>query len=106
MERINSYQDLLEELASIERQLEDKTLPHSDQELLTQAWDYINDQIDNFETETPPSMDEVRPPSPEWLITEEEQERINAMEDLRSCDHCVGCSYCFEGAGYDGADEF
>jgi hypothetical protein len=37
---------LLEQLADIERQMDDSTLSHSDQQLLDQAWDDINDQIE------------------------------------------------------------
>ena len=37
---------LLEQLADIERQMDDSTLSHSDQQLLDHAWDDINDQIE------------------------------------------------------------
>ena len=41
--------ELLEELVDIERQLQDKTLSHSDQELLEQAWETYDDEIATLE---------------------------------------------------------
>lgn len=157
-EQRNLYQDLLEQLADIERQQQDKTMSHSDQQLLDQAWEDITNQIDDLEeifdmqnkadeadwrdaltffeeedetdwtpqpsvsaparlkvktvTFAPPpprgaGADEPRPKSPEVLMpSEEELAELNAWEDNRAgCDHCAGCTYCFEGAGYDGTDE-
>lgn len=43
------YRALLSELADIERQQEDRTLPHSDQQLLDQAWEDVTNQIDELE---------------------------------------------------------
>lgn len=40
---------LYAELADIERQQQDKTLPHSDQQLLDQAWEETTNQIDDLE---------------------------------------------------------
>jgi hypothetical protein len=45
MDMHNQLDELLEELADVEKQQEDKTLSHSDQQLLDQAWEDLNDQI-------------------------------------------------------------
>lgn len=149
MDQHKTYQHLLEKLADIERQQEDKTMSHSDQQLLDQAWEDTTNQLDAleelFETEEetrwqdaeqffededwvppppepkvpkrngktvtfappPPSADEPWPRGPEvFMLSEEELDLMNAYEDNRvGCEHCAGCTYCFEGAGYDGADE-
>ena len=79
------YFELLMELADIERQQEDLKLSHSDQQLLDQAWEEINNEL-------------------EEII--EEQEKDNAIEDNRECSRCSGCAYCEgDGGGYDGSDE-
>lgn len=115
------YQDLLKQLADIERQQEDKTLPHSDQQLLDQAWDDITSQINDveellqagmdaashwvdaaafFEDEEEFNPNEPRPKSPERLLPEDDE-----VEDDRGCDHCAGCAYCMDDDGYDVAGE-
>lgn len=40
---------LIEQIAEIERQLSDGTLPHSDQQLLDQMWDELNEQLEAME---------------------------------------------------------
>lgn len=65
----NRLSDLLLENAEIEKQMEDKTLPHSDQQLLDQAWEAIQDQILVL-------TDMID-------ISEEELDRFNSMEDTR-----------------------
>jgi hypothetical protein len=40
---------LIEQIAEIERQLSDDTLPHSDQQLLGQMWDELNEQLEAME---------------------------------------------------------
>lgn len=57
------YQDLLSQLAEIERQQQDKTLPHSDQHLLDQAWEDINDQLEELE-ELQEEPVRIAPPPP------------------------------------------
>ena len=46
---MRELRDLYAELADIERQQEDKTLPHSDQQLLDQAWEEVTNHIDELE---------------------------------------------------------
>lgn len=60
------YQDLQAQLDEIERQQEDKTLPHSDQQMLDQAWDDIMRQIEELRPGTPIPEEPVRiaPPPP------------------------------------------
>jgi hypothetical protein len=43
------HQALLTELADIERQQQDPFLPHSDQQLLDQAWEEVNNRLDELE---------------------------------------------------------
>jgi hypothetical protein len=43
------HQTLLAQLADIERQLQDTTLSHSDQQLLDQAWEDVNNRLDELE---------------------------------------------------------
>lgn len=85
---LESYlEELRTALAEVERDMEDKTLSHSDQQILDQAWDYYTAEIEAVE---------------EML----EAERANALLDTRSCERCAGCANCEEAApGYDGADE-
>lgn len=42
---------LIEQLAEIERQMRDLTLPHSDQQLLDQAWDELMAQLEDYQEE-------------------------------------------------------
>jgi hypothetical protein len=44
-----TLETLYDALADIERQQEDKTLPHSDQQMLDQAWEDIKRQIDELD---------------------------------------------------------
>ena len=85
---LESYlEELRTALAEVERDMEDNTLPHSDQQILDQAWDYYTAEIEAVE---------------EML----EAERANALRDTRSCERCAGCANCEEAApGYDGTDE-
>ena len=46
----SSYETLLAELAAIERQQQDLTLSPLDQRLLDQAWEDINDQLNELDT--------------------------------------------------------
>lgn len=121
---------LYAELADIEEQMEDKTLPHSDQQLLDQAWDTITNQIVELEAAAA-FADEVEwqdaravlDPPLSILIPEEDGRRVcncdgdgrcayceelemwNAAEDdKRSCANCAGCMYCSE-EHYDAAGE-
>ena len=45
----NLLEKLLSDLADIERQQEDPYLPHSDQQLLDQAWEDVSNKIDELE---------------------------------------------------------
>jgi hypothetical protein len=45
----NLLEKLHSELADIERQQEDRTLPHSDQQMLDQAWEDVTTKIDELE---------------------------------------------------------
>lgn len=45
----NLLEKLLSELADIERQQQDDTLSHSDQQMLDQAWENVTNQIDELE---------------------------------------------------------
>jgi hypothetical protein len=77
------YQTLLSELADIERQQDDKTLSHSDQRLLNQAWEDISDQIEDLERPRTPESDRpvrVAPPPPAKAV------------GLRSVTHQTGLS--------------
>jgi hypothetical protein len=48
-QQIELLEELRTQLADIERQQEDRTLPHSDQQLLDQAWDDVTNQIEELE---------------------------------------------------------
>jgi len=64
---------LIEQLAEIERQMRDLTLPHSDQQLLDQAWDELMAQLEDYEaeddqeTEDDEDEEEEEPGSPKTL---------------------------------------
>jgi len=118
METRNRINELLEELAEVEKQQEDETLSHSDQQLLDQAWEDLNDQIAYLQ-----EIIEMGEDKPDWggeeepisttiqnvyhmggtiYIDQEELDRLNNMEDNR-----VGGDY-YEtdfGVYYDAVDE-
>jgi hypothetical protein len=48
-QQIELLEELRTQLADIERQQDDRTLPHSDQQLLDQAWDDVTNQIEELE---------------------------------------------------------
>jgi phage gp36-like protein len=127
MEKTPRLQELLTELADIEKQRQDKTLPHSDQQLLDQAWNDIQNQIDDYiEDRYPEPLEVLLPTEEEYEITiapspkdvlegrvtledldldydsdtddEEDEERLD-------CRYCSGCSYCEYVAEYDGFNE-
>jgi acyl-CoA reductase-like NAD-dependent aldehyde dehydrogenase len=77
--------DLRTALAEVERDQEDTTLPHSDQQILDQAWEYYTAELEAVE---------------EMLAVEQ----ANTLTDTRGCDCCAGCLYCEE-ARYDPSDE-
>jgi len=75
--------ELVAALTEVEREMEDPTLSHSDQQVLDQAWEYYTEQIELVE---------------EMLA--------NLMEDAREgCASCSGCMYCEASPGYDATDE-
>jgi hypothetical protein len=89
-------ESLLRQLADIERQMEDKTLSHSDQQLLDQAWEDINGQLNE--------LDDIEEPAAVTVAVEEVDP--DEWEDDRGCANCAGCAYCMTaGGGYDDADE-
>lgn len=77
---MNRYDELLALLADVEEQMNDPTLSHSDQQLLDQAWEAYNEEL-------------------EFLDELQQQE-----DDRPGCDHCAGCVYCTD-SRYDGSDE-
>lgn len=79
MDNTKFLQELYAELADIERQQQDKTLSHSDQQLLDQAWEDVTNRIDELEAVDDENdamndwhdaaryleeEDDVRPPTP------------------------------------------
>jgi hypothetical protein len=82
------YQDLLQELADIEREQHDTTLSHSDQQVLDQAWEDCMQRME----ETEDRLAELQ---------------ANTVEDTRpDCSRCAGCAYCGDSSpGYDESDE-
>jgi len=121
---LKTIDEVKREMTKIELELEDDTLPHSDQALLQDGWEALEEQLELLENEVrrlePPA---TRPPTPhpEELIrlcegvyvTQEEMDRINGQVDDRemgpvevglcgfACDgHCQTC-----GGGYDPAGE-
>ena len=135
---MNNEMDIEQRLAQIEvemDEIDDKIfnlkLSFSDMQLMTQAWDELDNERARLEEElgmwsvskleTPPdSNPQARPatPIPEAPsglidyngdggvpVTEEEQERMNAFVDDR-CVYCSGCVYCKDyGGAYDQAGE-
>ena len=110
----STLQELLQQRDEIEAQLNDPTLPHSDQQLLEQGLEEIELQIEQLEdTDSAPSSDSylARPPTPipdatemldmggGFLISEEELEEINRWKERES----EGWQY--QEATYDPADE-
>ena len=116
----NRIDELLTELSQLEKQQEDTTLPHSDQQLLDQAWEDLQDQIallqeaiemgeeeDYVEEEEEEEEEEEKLQNVYYLgdnlyIHAEELERHNNMEDNR-----VGSDYYESdfGGGYDQSGE-
>ena len=122
----NRIDSLLTEVAELEKQQQDKTLPHSDQQLLDQAWEDLQDQIallqeaiemgeeeeyddddeeeeeEEQEEEDYQGLQEVYYLGGNVYISAEELDRYNNMEDDR-----VGCDYYEEdfGGGYNPSDE-
>ena len=125
----NELEHLSTELTLIEEQLETKTLPYSDRQLLIQAWNEINMRIE--ELLEPPKPLQIAPAPPSYCegckedqpnqlahtgpggcledkypATLEELAAYNDIVDDRSCEKCAGCSNCANAeASYDGADE-
>lgn len=108
----NRIDELLERLSDFEQQMDNDTLPSSDQELLDQAWEDLNNQIaclqEAIEMGEDLGWDGSTSPQPGYVlygdiyITQEEFDLIHAIEDDR-----VGADY-YEtdyGVYYDAADE-
>jgi hypothetical protein len=82
----HALNDLVSALAEVERDMQDTTLSHSDQQMLDQAWEYYTEQIQ--------------------LVEEMMVNQFNEMEDVRiGCECCSGCAYCDEAAAYDPSGE-
>ena len=91
----NRVDELLEELAEIERQQEDTTLSHSDQQLLDQAWEELDSEIDRLEEMIETQYD--------WGGEEQPISTMTQKEEVDS----VGADY-YEtdfGVYYNAADE-
>lgn len=109
------YQDLLSQLAEIERQQQDKTLPHSDQQMLDQAWEDINDQLEELD-DLPQEPVTIAPPPPKSVTLQTGISRSGKLPDGRwveapplpsaappadtaricNCDSDGECGYCEE----------
>lgn len=119
--------ELRMDLLEIERQQNDVTLSHSDQQLLDQAWEDLTTQIEELEqslltwhdatqyledeeedefvtvARAPPTdPNEPWVPGPEVLQIPIEEDEEDYQDD---CRYCSGCYYCRDEPGYDGADE-
>lgn len=119
--------ELRMDLLEIERQQNDYTLPHSDQQLLDQAWEDLTNQIEELEQSLLTWRDATQ-----YLEEEEEDEFVTIArapptdpnerwvpgpevlqiavppaveEEEDDCRYCAGCYYCRDEPGYDGADE-
>jgi hypothetical protein len=129
MENTLRLQELLTELADIDKQRQDETLPHSDQQLLDQAWNDIQNRIEEYiEDKYPEPLEVLLPsdeeeyevtiaPSPKDVLegrvrlvdidldydsdTDDEEED----EERLDCRYCSGCSYCEYVAEYDGFND-
>lgn len=119
---LKTIDEVKREMRKIELELEDDTLPHSDQALLQDGWDALEEQLDMLEDELR-RIEAPRPPTPhpEELIklgdglylTQEELDRLNEIVDDRgdgpveigACGFgCDGkCPTCI--GGYDHAGE-
>jgi len=78
-----TLETLYDALADIERQQQDQTLSHSDQQLLDQAWEEISNQIDELEDITSSEADEWRDAA-EYLDEAEEDSRpATPLEPVR-----------------------
>jgi acyl-CoA thioesterase len=116
------YNNLLQQLADIERQQQDPTLSHSDQQLLDQAWDDINEQLDHLddildastiewqdateyieeEEDDDATIETLSVPDKE---RDEEEEAYQAWLASSGCERCSGCAYCESSGGYDPTGE-
>lgn len=119
---------LYAELDDIERQLQDTTLPHSDQQMLDRVWNDILDEIETLEAAgTRKKTVTIAPPPPKTLVTtaplairvttswtaplqveapdDEEEDDYEEEDNRAGCEFCSGCMYCEGSAPYDGADE-
>jgi hypothetical protein len=97
-------------LEDVERQLQNPTLPHSDQQLLDQAWEEYTREIEELES----LLDRTEPiewhDATAYLESESEPSHIDPMtnsmpDDRVGCDQCVGCYYCRDSFVYDASDE-
>jgi hypothetical protein len=125
--------ELRMDLLEIERQQNDYTLSHSDQQLLDQAWEDLTTEIEELEqslltwhdaaeyleeeeeeeqvtmARAPPAeTDEHWGPGPEVLqiaVPPPVEDEEEYPEYMDDCRCCSGCMYCRDSPGYDGADE-
>lgn len=114
LQRLKTLQADLDE---IERQMNDSTLSHSDQQMLDQAWDDIMAEIDDLEdsqrvvTIAPPPPPvtapgthmvplPIRSSKPAVRAEEEDDD-----DDRMDCRYCAGCAYCEDSGAYDHSDE-
>ena len=71
---------LIEQLADIERQMDDATLSHSDQQLLDQAWDDIMEQIENHPDADEFMLDHIEEILARWRQEDEDDETLTDSE--------------------------
>jgi hypothetical protein len=86
-----TYQDLLEDLAMLERNQRNTTLSPTDRQALDREWDDCMREITQMEA----------------LLEQMDWEAAQQAEDDRpDCSRCAGCAYCEDSApGYDEGDE-
>lgn len=125
----NRVEELLEELAAVEQQMDCDTQSHSDRGILDQAWEDLNNQIDLLQEAIEMGEDaddefyreqEEEEEEPDWggeeyprsttvqkvyfadVISQEELDRINALKDDRVVADHYESDY---GVYYNAADE-
>ena len=104
----NRIEDLLAEVYEVEKQMEDTTLSRSDQQVLDQAWEDLDNQIACL-LEAIEMSEEVEQEHVKYIwggeelpICEEELERFNNMEDDRVASDYYESDF---GVYYNAADE-
>jgi hypothetical protein len=110
--------ELLARMVVVDRQMQDPKTSHSDQQLLEQEWDALNNEIEELE--------DIRGCpccTNETCVDCGQSGHMNhgtrcgasvalcdicvdnREEDTRGCGNCAGCAYCMADEGYNQADE-